>query len=77
MLYSITKQNIVAVWVCMIQWKVPVVAIIFCVFQFLAMTCYCVSYIPEARYDVFFNSSLSTALSRMFNMQKQFLFYVP
>jgi len=32
------------------QWKIPLVAIIFCIVQFLAMTWYGLSYIPFARY---------------------------
>jgi len=34
------------------QWGIPVLAIIFCALQFLAMTWYGLSYIPFARYDV-------------------------
>ena len=36
-----------------IQWKIAILAIIFCILQFLAMTWYGLSYIPFARYSLF------------------------
>ncbi|KAK2160456.1 hypothetical protein LSH36_133g05049 [Paralvinella palmiformis] len=44
MLVCIALTLCAALW-----WHIPILAILFCVIQFLAMTWYCLSYIPFAR----------------------------
>jgi len=58
---------------CVLQWRIVILAIIFCILQFIAMTWYGLSYIPFARYDVFLISwSGGFVKHSVFSLQRYF-----